>query len=131
MLARPRDDCSPRFIEVKTIKGGANTDFFISANEVEFASRHDGASTSIDSTTLTLASEGAASTSDVERCAAMPPWSSKRCNSECGSWRWSRRCRTSSRLSVERKLTQHRGLLEADRVPVVLRARSQRNPSWA
>ena len=28
VLARPRDDCSPRFIEVKTTKGGANTDFF-------------------------------------------------------------------------------------------------------
>lgn len=36
-------DGSPRFIEVKTTKGGANTDFFISANEVEFASRHGGA----------------------------------------------------------------------------------------
>jgi len=36
-------DGSSRFIEVKTTKGSANTDFFISANEVEFASRHGGA----------------------------------------------------------------------------------------
>jgi len=33
-------DGSSRFIEVKTTKGSGNTDFFISANEVEFASRH-------------------------------------------------------------------------------------------
>ena len=35
-------DGSPRFIEVKTTKGAAETDFFISANEVEFSARHAG-----------------------------------------------------------------------------------------
>ena len=35
-------DGSPRFIEVKTTKGPADTDFFISANEVEFSARHAG-----------------------------------------------------------------------------------------
>lgn len=33
-------DGSPRFIEVKATKGAANTDFFVSANEVEFTSKH-------------------------------------------------------------------------------------------
>jgi len=34
------DDGSPRFIEVKTTRGGADTDFFMSTNEVRFADQH-------------------------------------------------------------------------------------------
>ena len=33
-------DGSERFIEVKTTRGGPETDFFISANELEFSTRH-------------------------------------------------------------------------------------------
>jgi hypothetical protein len=35
-------DGSKKFIEVKTTRDGAETDFFISANEVEFSKRHSG-----------------------------------------------------------------------------------------
>jgi len=34
------DDGSPRFIEVKTTRGGADTDFFMSINEIRFADQH-------------------------------------------------------------------------------------------
>jgi len=34
------DDGSPRFIEVKTTRGGADTDFFMSVNEIRFADQH-------------------------------------------------------------------------------------------
>ena len=33
-------DGAERIIEVKTTRGGADTDFFISANELEFSTRH-------------------------------------------------------------------------------------------